>query len=364
MKRNMRIMSLLMAIVMSVSLLAGCGGKEEAPAAKEETKTEAPAKTETPAPAEEELPELNITLGTGGNDIEMSEQGVQKFIELVAEKTDGKVTIDYVNNGQLGAALELAESMELGTLKMAKLDPTTMNGYIPEYSLLVQPFLIKDYEHMKKVVELPEIKALDARLAEEHNITILAWLGCGFRSIAAQTKIESVADCKGIVVRSPEADIYMNTFKTLGMSPTPLAFGEMYSALEAGVINACDGPASVIYQYELYKNAPFVWRSNHMFSPVILTIATDMWNELPAEYQAIFQECAAEAAAWEWDSIEAEEDQHFQTLAESGATVTAVADYDGLYEELVELFTPGWGKTIEELGGDAAAIVDAIKACA
>ena len=366
MKRTMRMMSLLMAIVMSVSLLSGCGGKKEEAPKAEAPKTEAP-KAEAPkaeAPAEEELPELTFTLGTGGNDIEMSEQGVQKFCQLVNEKTDGKVTIDYVNNGQLGAALELAESMELGTLKMAKLDPTTMNGYVPEYSLLVQPFLIKDYEHMKKVVELPEVKALDARLAEEHNITILAWLGCGFRSIAAQSKIESVADCKGIVVRSPEADIYMNTFKTLGMSPTPLAFGEMYSALEAGVINACDGPASVIYQYELYKNAPFVWRSNHMFSPVILTVATDVWNELPAAYQEIFQEAAAEAAAWEWDSIEAEEDQHFQTLADSGATVTAVADYDGLYEELVELFTPGWQKTIDELGGDAAAIVEAIKACA
>ena len=209
MKRTMRMMSLLMAIVMSVSLLSGCGGKKEEAPAKTETKTEAPTKTETkteaPAAKEEELPELTFTLGTGGNDIEMSEQGVQKFCQLVNEKTDGKVTIDYVNNGQLGAALELAESMELGTLKMAKLDPTTMNGYVPEYSLLVQPFLIKDYEHMKKVVELPEVKALDARLAEEHNITILAWLGCGFRSIAAQTKIESVADCKGIVVRSPEA---------------------------------------------------------------------------------------------------------------------------------------------------------------
>ncbi len=352
MKRNLRVLSLLMATAMILSLLAGCGKKE----------TPADADTQPNTDVADELPELNITLGTGGNDIEMSEQGVQKFIELVGERTDGKVTIDYVNNAQLGSALELAESMELGTLKMAKLDPTTMNGYVAEYSLLVQPFLVKDYNHMKKVVELPEVKALDARLAEEHNITVLAWLGCGFRSIAAQTEINSIADCKGIVIRSPEADIYMNTFKTLGMSPTPLAFGEMYSALESGVINACDGPASVIYQYELYKNAPYIWRSNHMFSPVILTIATDMWNELPAEYQNIFQECAAEAAEWEWSAIEAEENELFETLANEGATVTNVSD--DTYNELVELFTPSWNKTIESLGGNAAEIVDAIKACA
>ncbi len=362
MKRIHKILALLLALALTLSL-AACGAKEEAPAAAPAENNAAAAPAETAA-AEEDLPELTITLGTGGNDLEMSEQGVQKFIELVAEKTNGKVTIDYVNNGQLGAALELAESVELGTLKMAKLDPTTMNGYVAEYSLLVQPFLIKDYAHMQRVIELPEVQALDARLAEEHNITVLGWLGCGFRSIAAQSKIESVEDCAGIIVRSPEADIYMNTFKTLGMSPTPLAFGEMYSALEAGVINACDGPASVIYQYELYKNAPFIWRSNHMFSPVILTIATDMWNDLPAAYQQIFTEAAQEACAWEWAAIEAEEDQHFQTLADNGATITAVADYEGLYEELVALFTPSWEKTIETLGGDSAAIVEAIKNCA
>lgn len=358
MKRTVKMLSLLLTLVMSLSLMSGCGAKETpATPEKNEPTTNTPASEQT-APAD--LPELNITLGTGGNDTEMSEQGVQKFIELVKERTNGKVTIDYVNNAQLGSALELAESVELGTLKMAKLDPTTMNGYVPEYSLLVQPFLIKDYDHMKKVVALPEVKALDARLAEEHNITILAWLGCGFRSIASQTKIESVADCKGIVIRSPEADIYMNTFKTLGMSPTPLAFGEMYSALESGVINACDGPASVIYQYELYKKAPFVWRSNHMFSPVVLTIATDLWNELPAEYQTIFAECAKEASEWEWSSIEAEEDSLFKTLAESGATVTGVSDYNAL----VDLFTPSWDTTISNLGGDSAAIVEAIKGCA
>jgi len=339
-----------MAMLMVMTLLAGCGNKTA------ESKTE--TKTETTTLAD--LEPMTITLGTGGNNIEMSEQGVQKFIELVKERSEGKITIEYVNGGQLGSASELAESMELGTLKMAKLDPTTMNGYIPEYSLLVQPFLIKNYDHIKKVVKLDSVKALDQRLSDEHNIHILAWMGCGFRAFATKTPIRTVADCKGIVLRSPEAQIYIDTFKTLGMSPTPLAFGEMYTALESGVVDGCEPAASAIYQYEFYKVAPYICRSNHMFSPVVLCIATDMWNDMPALYQKIFNDCAAEASDWEWTSMEAEEDSYFEKMAADGATIT---QWDN-YQELVDLFTPYWDNTAKTLGGNAPQILADIKAAA
>lgn len=345
MKKKFRILSLVMAMLMVMTLLVGCGDNSSANDTADQSSLE-------------DLEPMTITLGTGGNDIEMSEQGVQKFIELVSERSEGKITIEYVNGGQLGSATELAESMELGTLKMAKLDPTTMNGYIPEYSLLVQPFLIKDYDHIKSVVELDSVKALDERLSEEHNIHILAWMGCGFRAFATKTPITTVADCQGIVLRSPEAQIYMDTFKTLGMSPTPLAFGEMYTALESGVVEGCEPAASAIYQYEFYKVAPYVCRSNHMFSPVVLCVATDMWNDMPDLYKEIFNEAAAEAAAWEWEAMEAEEDSYFQMMADDGATITEWENY----QELVDLFTPYWDNTAETLGGDAASILADIKA--
>ncbi len=360
-----------LSIILVLCLLltmAACGKKEEpAPAPASSSSSGTPAassgsSSSTPAAAPavdplEAADPLTLTLATAGSDGEMSEEGCKKFAQLCNEYSNGKLTIDYVNGAQLGSATELAEGEALGSIQMAKLDPSTMNDYAPEYALLVQPFLIQNYDHMAKVVELDSVKALADGLAKDHNIKLLNWFWCGFRAICSKTPIRNVADCKGIILRSPEAKIYMDTFNLLGMAPTPLAFGEMYTALQAGVIEGCEPAASVIYQYEFYKLAPYVCRSNHMFSMVILTISNDIWNSLPEVYQDIMLKASEEARAWEWAAMEADEDSYFENMAADGATITT---WDN-FQELVDLFTPYWQESIDRIGGSSEKIVNDIK---
>ena len=180
---------------------------------------------------------------------------------------------------------------------MGVLDPTLMTEYSPEIPMLVQPFLIKDYEHFGKVLALPEVRDCEAALAE-NNITVLGYFYAGFRAMCFTNKeVKNVEDCKGIIIRSPEADIYMNTLKRLGMSPTPMAMPEMYQAMKQGVIEGAEPAAAGMDLYSLYEVCPYILRSNHMFSFNSVVISTELWNSLPEVYKTIISEEVQKAAA-------------------------------------------------------------------
>lgn len=250
--------------------------------------------------------------------------------------------------------------MAMGGLDMGVLDPTLMTEYSPEIPMLVQPFLIKDYEHFGKVLALPEVRDCEAALAE-NNITVLGYFYAGFRAMCFTDKeVKNVEDCKGIIIRSPEADIYMNTLKRLGMSPTPMAMPEMYQAMKQGVIEGAEPAAAGMDLYSLYEVCPYILRSNHMFSFNSVVISTELWNSLPEVYKTIISEEVQKAAADEQKAMEAAEDSYFEKFEQYGCTIDEWENY----QELVDLFAPTWDETAAEIGGNAPQLLESIKACA
>jgi len=235
-----------------------------------------------------------------------------------------------------------------------------MTEYSPEIPMLVQPFLIKDFEHFGRVLQLPEVKDCEAALAE-NNITVLGYFYAGFRAMCFTKKeVKNIADCEGIIIRSPEADIYMNTLKRLGMAPTPMAMPEMYQAMKQGVIEGAEPAAAGMDIYSLQEVCPYMLRSNHMFSFNAVVIGTELWNSLPDVYKTIISEEAQKAAADEQKAMEAAEDGYFEKFEAAGCTVNEWENY----QELVDLFAPTWDETAAKIGGSAPALLEGIKACA
>lgn len=361
-----RILALLLALAMVVALCA-CG-QTEAPAKAPEA---APAATEAPAadaaPAEKteadllaECDPITITLGQNdGGDIPPV-VAAEAMIAAIEERSGGKITFDYHNGGTIGNYVEMIESMAMGGLDMGILDPTLMTEYAPELPMLVQPFLIKDYEHFDKVLQLPEVSGCEEDLAA-NNIYTLGYFYCGFRAMCFTNKeVKNVEDCKGIIIRSPEADIYMNTLKRLGMSPTPMAMPEMYQAMKQGVIEGAEPAAAGMDLYSLYEVCPYMLRSNHMFSFNSIVMSTELWNTLPDVYKTIISEEVAKAAEAEHELMKASEDGYFEKFKENGCTVSEWENY----QELVDLFAPTWDEAAEKIGGNAPALLEGIKACA
>ena len=354
-------LALILALVMVLSLCA-CGAKEEAapaaPAAPAEEAAPAVEKTEADLLAEAEP--ITITLGQNDSGDIPPVKGAEAMIAAIEERSGGKITFEYHNGGTLGNYVEMIESMAMGGLDMGVLDPTLMTEYAPELPMLVQPFLVKDFEHFGKILQLPEIKDAEANLAA-NNIYTLGYMYCGFRAMCFTNKeVTTVADCEGIILRSPEADIYMNTLKRLGMAPTPMAMPEMYQAMKQGVIEGAEPAAAGMDLYSLYEVCPYVLRSNHMFSFNSVVISTELWNSLPEVYKTIISEEVAKACADEQVAMEAAEDAYFEKFADYGCTITEWENY----QELVDLFAPTWDETAAEIGGVAPSLLEGMKACA
>ena len=352
-----RILAILMSLTMILAL-AACGAKEEAPApAPEAPKTEAP-KTEAPAADADPLADLDpivITLAHCNADGSSPANGVKYFTEAIEARTNGKITFEVYGNSQLGGYVEMTESMAMGGLQMGELDPTLMTEYAPELPMLIQPFLIENYEHFGRVLALDEVRNAEAKL-EENNIKTLGYMYCGFRSMCMNREVSNVAECEGLILRSPEADIYMNTLKRLGMAPTPMAMTEMYTAMKSGVIEGAEPAASAIWDNSLYEVCPYILKSNHMFSFNNIVVDANWFNSLPEAYQTLINEAVAEACAWEQVAMEEGEQEYFDKFVEAGCTVS---EWDN-YQELVDLFAPTWEETASTIGGDAPALLEAI----
>lgn len=348
--------ALILALGMVFSLCA-CGQSTPSSAAPA---TEAPAAdtpaAEAPSGSEDPLADLapiTITFAVTTAEEDVGTIACKNFIAAVEERSGGKITFDYYPNGQLGSLEELTEAMATGALDMGKLNPTMMTEYVPEWGLLILPFLVKDYDHFGRMMESDVVKEWESRM-ENYNISTLGYTYSAFRSICSKTPITTVADCNGILIRSAETKIYLDTLSRMGFKPTPVPYNEMYTALQSGIVDAAEPSANVIRDMELYKICPYVCRSNHMFSFDSINISTALLNSLPEAYKTIIIEEAAKACEQEHLDAQALENSYFDDMAADGATITT---WDN-FQELIDLFMPYWQETIDAIGGTAQDFVD------
>ena len=344
-------LSLLLTMSM-VFTLAACGTKDPAP-------VETGGPDQTPDSVEELTP-MTLQNADGGTIEEISTIANGRFCDIITERTDGKLTIEWFPAGQLGSLAESAEALTLGTMDLAKVDSSLIGQYSPVTELLSLPFLIKDFDHADKVLNGDVGDMIAKQIEEDCGIVVLSWLFVGFRNFCTKTPITSVSDCKDILLRSPEGQIYMDTFNLLSMKPTPLPYGEMYTAMQTGVVDAVETTPEVIYTSEFYKLGKYVCVSNHMFTTNFIGINADLFYSLPQDWQDLLREVGEEVAAEEQADIIANADMWYEKLADDGAVIT---EFDN-YQELLDLFTPYWEEAAERIGGNSQEIIDAIIALA
>ena len=340
-----KFLSLILALVMTCSLIA-CGAKEEAPAAKEETKTEAPAKTETKteAPAANDFT-IDLKLGHGNATEHAIHVYTQQWADAVAEATDGRIKITIYPAGQLGSLAEMLEAVEYGTLDMTLGDTSLLSNSVPAYGLFSLPFFVDDYEVAAKFYDGEVGQAIAQDLIDATGIRPLGYYWNGMRQMAARTPITSVADCANIKARSPEATLYMDMFNLLGMKPTPLPWGETYTAVESGVVDGLETTTEAMCTQGFHKLTNNVTITNHMVSVVGPVIADSVWQKIPAEDQQLMMDLLAEAVAAQRADVSGKEAGYIETMA-----AEANVAYFENPAELVELFTPYWSEYAEANG--------------
>ncbi|CAO3447285.1 TRAP-type C4-dicarboxylate transport system, periplasmic component [Azospirillum argentinense] len=218
-----------------------------------------------------------------------------KFAELVAQKTDGRVKIEVGGSAQYGDDVEALTSMRLGTLAFSANSQGTTSGVVPEYAVLGLPFLFQSLPQAWKVLDGPVAKKLDDA-SKTKGLVLLAMWDNGIRHVSNNVRpITKPEDLAGVKVRTPPDPMTVDIFKALGANPTPLAFSELYIALQQGVVDGQENPLMNISSSKLFEVQKFISLTGHKYEATPLLASKMVFDTMSKADQKAVLDAAAEA---------------------------------------------------------------------
>ena len=333
-----KILAMILCVAMVFALCA-CGAPAAAPSAP-------------PADGGAELDPVEIVFAIPNGATNIETIYAEKWMELVTERSEGKITFDYTNAGALGSYAELLEGVENGVYNMTITEPSYIQTYVPESVVLSLPMIYGDYAEATEILDGEVGQTYNALVSEQSNLKVLNYFYCGFRYVCSHVPLEALADCNGILIRSPQIDTYTDLLGLMGFSYVTMAFSEAYTAMQTGVIEAVEVPLQNIFEAGFYNLGKYVAGTRHLLSVNCITANEDFWASLPAEYVEILETALAEVTAEERTQCEQNEKDYVGKLEAEGVTFTEFDDASKA--ELLEIFSNYWTEKVEALGSDAA----------
>ena len=265
---------------------------------------------------------LSFATGFAGGSGQIG-QTMEKLKELAAEKSDGELNVEIFTDAALGNEREVLESLVIGSTDMSLAGISDVVYWMPEYFLSV-PYLFESKEHVRKVYEGEIGQKIDQMMLEEKGLRTLAIMDRGARQVSSNRRIEKPADMEGLRMRMPENPLWIEVWKQLGVNPTTIAFNELYTALQTGVVEAQENPLEAIVNAKFYEVQDHVILTNHVRDVYKIQISERTWQRLSPEEQQALQEAATEAAAFGDSLLVEAEERYLQILRDSGTEIIEV----------------------------------------
>ncbi len=247
----------------------------------------------------------------------------QAFADEIAEKTNGAVKAEVYPAGQLGGDGQLVESMVLdsGTVDIVITDASNFGTVVADMNISGLPFLFADFDEAFAFMESDVEAAAEAQLLDL-GIRVLTHYSNGFRCVTnSKGPVESPADMKGMLIRTPENQVIMATMSALGANPQPLAFSELYQALQQKTYDAQENPIPIIYNNKLYEVQEYLSVTNHIYSGLCFAIAESTWNKLTPEQQEIVTAAAVASGESQCEVIRNQTNELVANLEAEGMKV-------------------------------------------
>jgi tripartite ATP-independent transporter DctP family solute receptor len=290
--------------------------------------------------------EVTLKLGHIADPQNPYAQGAQKFADLVAEKSGGTIKVEVYPSSQLGNQRDLVEGLTLGTLDLTMTSTAVLGNFHPQVAVFDLPFIFRDREHAFKALDTVGMEI--AKDLEEKGMKVLAYYENGVRNMTNNIRpIRVPEDMKGLKIRVMEQPIYIAMMKALGANPTPMAFGELFTALQKGVVDGQENPAAHIYTKRFFEVQKYISLTEHTYSAEPLVVSMITWNKLTAEQQTIIQEAAEEACDWQRQLAIDLENGYWDKIRESGKS-EIITDVDK--EAFREATAPVWKDFEDQVG--------------
>jgi len=251
---------------------------------------------------------------------------MDKFAELLPEKTNGEITLQMFHGGTLGSQPDAVEQVRAGALEIGNFNLGPIGPIVAEANVVSLPFVFKDVPHMFRVLDSEGGAAIAAGMAAK-GLTPLAWYDAGARSFYNGDKaINTPADVQGMKVRVMNNDLFTGMIAQLGGNPSPMAFAEVYQALKTGVVDGAENNWPSYESTGHYEVAGYYSLSQHLIIPECICINTDAFNALSADMQAAVSEAAQESATLQRELWAAREAASRKAVEAGGVVVNEVAD--------------------------------------
>jgi len=254
-------------------------------------------------------------------------EGARYFAKEVEERTDGRVEIDLFYGGVLGSESDQFESIQEGLIDFMVISPGYISEFIPEYGIFDLPYLFANLEHRNKVAQSETMERMNKILEEKANVLSLGSFGGSTRNLITTEKpVTTIEDMKGIQMRTWASPMISETWTSLGAMTTIVAYSEVYTALQSGLVEAAENEYPTFVMEKWYEPCKYVTRTVHGITIRPFLTSTEKFYSLPDDIQQIILEAGKEATLFE-NKVEAENELEYENeMKEYGITFLDLKD--------------------------------------
>jgi len=270
---------------------------------------------------------VNIKFAHGGSTEHQYHIGAEQFKKLVEEKSNKEITVSIFPQGQLGSERDAIEGVRMNTIQIATVAAAgPLPSFVPEMGVLGVPYVLQTRSQAFKVLDGPFGDKLNELISKKNMINLCFW-EVGFRHFTNNTKpIKTPADMKDLKIRVQESKVWMELIKTLGGIPTPVSFGELYSALQQKVVDGQENPIATIYSMKYYEVQKYLTLDGHTYEAAAVLINPKFFSALSAAHQKIIRESALEARTAQRAKLEALDKERLDIIRKAGVTIEEKPD--------------------------------------
>lgn len=251
------------------------------------------------AASAQDIKERTLKLGLQNPKGHPAVMGAEKFAEIVAARSGGKIKVNLFPGGVLGGDAQTVSAVQGGTVEMTVLNSGILSAQVKEFAIYDFPFLFANSREVDAVVDGPFGQALHAKLADRGIIGLAYW-ELGFRNLTnSKRPIRKVEDIAGLKLRVIPSPINIDWVKALDANPTPLAFPELYAALEQRAVDGQENPVSVILANKFAEVQKYLAMTNHQYNPQSVIVSKKLWDGMSATERQILQGAATEAGTYQ-----------------------------------------------------------------
>lgn len=274
--------------------------------------------------------------------------GSTAFCDEVEKGTQGRYKCQQFPSSALGGEREMIEAVQLGTLDIVNTSTGPVGNFVPEVKIVDIPFLFRDYDHARKVMDGPIGQDLLTKFPAK-GLVALSWTENGFRHMTnSKHPIVKPADASGLKMRTMENKVHMEGYRTFGILPTPMAFPEVFGALQQGTVDGQENPIPVILASKFSQVQKYLSLTGHVYSPALLITSPRLMNKVSEADKKVFYEAARKATVAQRKKVNDDEAVGIAQLEKEGMTVVRKVDGQAFRDAL----KPAYASYAKEFGAD------------